>query len=143
MGRCARRILLLAGLPAEEPSVIPAARPGRAAAESHRRALHRLAGLDLLELGWTTETLETARKATGTGVQWDEETGTFLDVEPATVAVARSIERRTARLTELGAVLVREMCGQLRTGKRIRWPSAGKSGTSSSCPSDTHQPRGM
>jgi hypothetical protein len=48
--------------PTEELSVIPAERAGRAAAESHHRAMRRLAAIGLLELTWKTETVETKRK---------------------------------------------------------------------------------
>src|SRR5690349_18600651 len=58
LGRCARRILLLLGSPADEPLVLLPEREGRSAAESHRRAMRRLAEVGLIELSWRAEEVQ-------------------------------------------------------------------------------------
>lgn len=126
LGRCARRILLLAPQPTEEPSIIPVEREGRAAAESHRRAMRRLAASGLVELTWKTDTVETKGTTQTGSVLWDPAAGTYREVTPVHVAIERTIERRALRLTRLGAVLVERLRPELETGKRIRWASISK-----------------
>jgi hypothetical protein len=123
LGRCARRILLLAPPPTGEPTVIPAERDGRAAAESHRRAMRRLAAIGLVELTWKTETVETKGKTRTGSVLWDPDAGVYRKVRPKHTAIERAIERRAVRLSALGAFLVDRLRPELETGKRIRWAS--------------------
>jgi hypothetical protein len=123
LGRCARRILLLAPGPTQEPSVIPVERAGRAAAESHRRAIRRLAEVGLLELAWKQETSETKGKGQTGTVQWDHQAGMYRDVDPKYIPIERVVTRRAVKLTALGALLVDRLRRELETGKRIRWDS--------------------
>lgn len=123
LGRCARRILLLASRPADEPSIIPAERDGRAAAESHRRAMRHLAAIGLVELTWKVETVETKGKTRTGSVLWDPDAGVYREVRPKHTPIERAIQRRAVRLTALGALLVDRLRPELETGKRIRWDS--------------------
>jgi hypothetical protein len=123
LGKCARRILLLAPRPNEEPTVIPPERDERAAAESHRRATRRLASIGLVELTWKSETVETKRKTRTGSVLWDPDAGVYREVSPKQTAIERTIERRAVRLTTLGAFLVDRLRPKLETGQRIRWVS--------------------
>lgn len=121
LGRCARRILLLAPSPPDEPCIIGPERDGRAAAESHRRAMRRLAAIGLLELTWRTETVETTRKTQTGSVRWDPDAGVYREVEPNYVPSERVVAYRAARLTPLGALVVDRLRPALESGKRVRW----------------------
>jgi hypothetical protein len=121
LGRCARRILLLAPLPEEEPRAIAPERPGRAATESQRRALHRLSAIGLVELSWKSETVTTMEVARSTRVLWDPEDGVYRETDREPSPVTRTVEKRAVQLTPLGALLVDRLRPQLETGQRIRW----------------------
>jgi hypothetical protein len=126
LGKCARRILLLAPQPGDEPSVIPAEHSSRAAAESHRRAMRRLAAIGLVELAWKTESADTRAKTRTEGIHWDPEAGVYRAVRCEQKFVVRPIERRAVRLTELGSRVVDHLRPTLETGRRIRWTSIAR-----------------
>ena len=123
LGRCARRILLLAPRPTEEPCTIGAERNGRGAVESHRRAMRRLAAIGLVELTWRPETVETTRQTRTGNVRWDPDAGVYQEIDPDHVPVERVVAHRAARLTPLGAFVVDRLRPTLESGKRIRWSS--------------------
>ena len=123
LGRCARRILLLAPRPTEEPRIVVAEREERAAVESHRRAMRRLATSGLLELTWRTETVETTRTVRTGSIRWDPEVGVYREIDPDRLPVERVVAHRAARLTPLGAAVVDRFRPALESGKRIRWSS--------------------
>lgn len=123
LGKCARRILLLAPPPTAEPSIIAAERDGRAALESHRRAMRRLAALGLLELTWRTETVKSTRKIRTDRIRWDADVGAYRKTDPGNLPVERAVALRAARLTPLGAFVVDRLRPTLESGKRIRWAS--------------------
>jgi hypothetical protein len=100
LGKLERRILLAASPPVAEAVVLEPLGPGRAAAEAHRRALHRLAELGLLRLGWP---------------QGREE------YDPVTQTWRRVYRRRTAQRTSLAQAVVDYVGAELRGGRRIRW----------------------
>lgn len=120
LGRCARRILLLAPLPSQELAVVPPERPDRACADSHRRATRSLAAHGLIELAWKTEIVETKQVRRTPRVRWDAVAGVYRD-EAAPTPVERAIKRRTVRLTPLGALVVDRLRPVLENGRRIRW----------------------
>jgi hypothetical protein len=121
LGRCARRILLLAPLPSQEPAVVQPERADRACADSHRRATRSLAAHGLVELAWKTEIVATRQVRTTPRVRWDASAGVYRDEDPAPTPVERAIKRRTVRLTPLGALVVDRLRPVLETGRRIRW----------------------
>lgn len=121
LGRCSRRILLLAPGPTDEPGLLAPDREGRAPAESHRRALRRLAEIGLIELSWKVEEVQTKREKQAKPLLWDQDSGTYQDNPPHQVPVRRSVEKRAARLTPLGAALVNQLRPALESGERIRW----------------------
>jgi hypothetical protein len=121
LGRCARRILLLAPPPLSEPAVLPPERAGRGAAESHRRAMRFLAANGLVELSWKTEMVETKQERRSPAVVWDSDAGVYQEVEPERAPVQRAIERRAVKLTVLGEFLVDRLRPVLESGRRIRW----------------------
>ena len=103
--------------------MIPPERAERAAAESHRRAMRRLAATGLVELSWKTETVQIARRRETGSVVWDPSAGIYREAGSGQWPVVRSIERRAVRLTALGGLLVDRLRPDLETGKRIRWTS--------------------
>lgn len=121
LGRCARRILLLAPPPSQAPSVVRPERAGRAAAESHRRAMRCLAANRLVELSWKTEVVATRQERRSPSVIWDPDTGVYREGRPERAYVERSIERRAVRLTALGEHVVDRLRPVLEHGRRIRW----------------------
>ena len=121
LGHCARRILLLAPGPEDEPQVLVPERCGRASSESHRRALQRLAGTGLIELSLKVEQVQTSRQKESGRVQWDEAAGIYREGEPAQIPVHRMVWKRAAKLTPLGAHVVDRLRPALETGQRIRW----------------------
>jgi hypothetical protein len=98
-------------------------RAGRAAVESHRRAIRRLAAVGLLELHWKQEIIETKGVGQTGTVQWDPVAGVYRDVDPKHIPIERVVTRRAVKLTALGALLVERLRRELETGKRIRWES--------------------
>jgi hypothetical protein len=135
LGRCARRILLLAPRPDEEPSVIPPHGASRAAAESHRRAIRCLAANGLVDLTWTTEVVTTNQVRRTPGVIWDQDAGVYQTVGPDESPVRRTVQRRTVRLTMLGDSLVDRLRPILENGRRIRWAAILDSATEEEFPS--------
>lgn len=121
LGRCARRILLLSPRPEDEPQVLPPERDSRASAESHRRAMRRLADLGLVELSFKVEQVPTRREKLAGQLQWDGEAGVYRAGEPCSIPVRRSVEKRAVKLTPLGALVVDRLRPVLETGERIRW----------------------
>jgi hypothetical protein len=121
LGRCARRILLLAPTPWDEPLVVLPERAGRAPAESHRRAMRRLAESGLIELTWKSALVETSRPRRSPRVRWDQAAGGYRDLDLGAERVERVVERRAVRLTPLGQTLVDRLRPCLQNGRRIRW----------------------
>ena len=121
LGRCARRVLLLAPPPLEQPIVVLPAADGRAAAESHRRATRYLASLGLVELTWKSEVVATSRERQAAAVIWDGDAGVYREMTPGEAPVERTVERRAIRLTVLGELLVDRLRPTLENGRRIRW----------------------
>jgi hypothetical protein len=121
LGRCARRILLLAPLPSQEPTVVPAERPERASADSHRRAMRSLAAHGLVELTWKTEILETKQVRRSPHVRWDSSAGVYREGDAPPTPVERAMKRRAIRLTPLGELVVDRLRPALENGRRIRW----------------------
>jgi hypothetical protein len=121
LGKCARRILLLAPGPADEARVLTPERAGRPAAESHRRAMRRLAEVGLIELSWKSEQVETRRQKEVGPLIWDRKAGAYQTRKRQKVPVRRSIEKRATKLTPLGALLTERLRPALETGERIRW----------------------
>lgn len=123
LGRCARRVLLLAPPPSDEPCIVPPERAGRPAAESHRRAMRLLAANGLVELSWKAETIQTKQVRRRPAVIWDADAGVYRDVQPEQATVERTINRRAIRLTPLGELLVDRLRPVLENGRRVRWDS--------------------
>lgn len=123
LGRCSRRILLLSPGPGDEPQVLPPERDGRASAESHRRAMRRLAESGLVELSFKVEQVPTRREKHACHMQWDEEAGVYWEGEPRRIPVWRSVEKRAVKLTPVGALVVNRLRPVLESGERIRWAS--------------------
>ena len=121
LGRCARRILLLAPLPSQEPTVVPPQRQERASADSHRRAMRSLATHGLVELTWKTEVVETRQVRRSPSVRWDAKGGVYREGDPPPTQVERAIKRRAVRLTPLGEFVVDRLRPALENGRRIRW----------------------
>ena len=121
LGHCARRILLLSPAPHESPEVLLPERPGRSSAESHRRALQRLAEIGLVELSVKVEQVQTKREKDGGRVQWDRVAGVYREETPSRIPVRRTVWKRAVKLTPLGAHLVDRLRSALETGERIRW----------------------
>lgn len=134
LGRCARRILLLAPGPGDEPRVLLPAQAGRAAAESHRRATRRLFAVGLVELSWKAEHVETVREKQSNSVCWNPDAGVYQKEPPRPIPVRRAIEKRAVRLTPLGALVVDRLRETLEAGDRIRWDTIIMSGS----PKDTN-----
>jgi hypothetical protein len=88
--------------------------------------MRRLGAIGLVELTWKTETVETSAKARTGSILWDPAAGVYRDVRPDHAAIARTVERRAVRLTELGAFLVDRLRPELERGKRIRWAALAK-----------------
>jgi hypothetical protein len=126
LGRCSRRILLLSPGPNEEPQVLSPERAGRAAAESHRRAMRRLAAFGLIELSFKVEQVQTRRERNGGRLEWDGHAGVYCEAESQRIPVWRSVEKRAVKLTPEGALVVDRLRPVLETGGRIRWASAIK-----------------
>lgn len=124
LGRCARRILLLAPRSDGEPEVLRPERGGRAAAESHRRAMRRLAAIGLVELSLKVEQVETKRTKHSPTVQWDGNAGVYRHRQHQDVPVIRSVEKRAVKLTPLGEMMVDRLRPALETGAHIRWTDA-------------------
>lgn len=123
LGHCARRILLLSPGPEDAPRVLVAERDGRASSESHRRALHRLAEIGLIEFSLKIEQVQIKREKKGGRVQWDENAGVYRKSESSRIPVQRMVRKRAVRLTPVGALLVDRLRSALETGGRIRWAS--------------------
>lgn len=123
MGHCSRRILLLSPGPGEDPQVLPPERDGRASAESHRRAMRRLAEFGLIELSFKVERVPTRREKSAGQVTWDAAAGIYREAEPMRIPVWRSVEKRAVKLTPVGSVVVDQLRTALETGVRIRWDS--------------------
>lgn len=121
LGRCARRILLLAPRTSQEPTVVPPERPERASADSHRRAMRSLEEHGLIELTWKTEIVETRQVRSSPRVRWDSSAGVYREGEPPPTPVERAIKRRAIRLTPLGELVVDRLRPALENGRRIRW----------------------
>jgi|SRR5947209_3610631 len=121
LGRCARRILLLAPHPDDEPQVLSAERSGRPAAESHRRAMRRLAAHGLVELSLKVEEVETTRTKQLPPLQWDGDAGVYRQGPRLSVPVVRPVAKRAVKLTVLGELLVNRLRSALETGEHIRW----------------------
>lgn len=121
LGRCARRILLLAPGPTEEPLALPPERDGRAAAESHRRAVRRLGEIGLVELSWKAERVQTKRRKQASSLSWDSTDGVYHDGPSGRIPVERAVDKRAVRLTPLGALVVDLLRHRLESGDRIRW----------------------
>jgi hypothetical protein len=123
LGHCARRILLLSPGPDDAPQVLLPERDGRASAESHRRALQRLADIGLVELSLKTEQVQIKREKEGGRVQWDGKAGLYRAGETYQIPVRRTVRKRAVKLTPIGALLVDRLRTALETGGRIRWTS--------------------
>lgn len=121
LGQCARRILLLAPRPSQEPDIVPPRRPGRASADSHRRAMRSLAAHGLIELTWKTEIVETRQVRRSPRVRWDSIAGVYGEGDPVPAQVERAIKRRAVRLTPLGELVVDRLRPVLENGRRVRW----------------------
>jgi hypothetical protein len=96
-------------------------REGRASAESHRRALQRLAAIGLVELSLKDEQVQIRREKEGGRVQWDGDAGVYREREPQRIPVRRTVRKRAVQLTPLGALVVNRLRSALETGERIRW----------------------
>jgi hypothetical protein len=129
LGRCARRILLLAPSTSQDPAIVPPDRPDRASADSHRRAMRSLAAHGLVELTWSTETVETRQVRTSPRVRWDASAGVYQDGDPSPTRVERDVKRRAIRLTLLGESVVDRFRRALENGQRIRWDSVDEKHT--------------
>jgi hypothetical protein len=121
LGRCARRILLLAPGPTDEPQVLLPERPGRAASESQRRATRRLAAVGLIELSWKVEEVQTKREKQTRPLSWNPQAGVYQEENCRQIPVRRAVEKRAVKLTPLGALVVDRLRLTLETGERIRW----------------------
>jgi hypothetical protein len=113
--------LLLAPDPADDTRVLLPGRPGRAAAESHRRAIRRLAEIGFIELSWKRVEVRIKREKQVGPLIWDEVAGVYQDRRSEKIPVRRSIDKRAVRLTPLGALVVDRIRPLLETGERVRW----------------------
>jgi hypothetical protein len=85
--------------------------------------MRRLAAIGLLELTWRKETVETSSKRRAGGIRWDPDAGVFREIDPDHDPIERTVARRAARLTPLGAFVVDRLRPALESGKQIRWSS--------------------
>jgi hypothetical protein len=96
-------------------------REGRASAESHRRALQRLAAIGLVELSLKGEQVQIRREKEETGIWWDRDAGVYRERAPQRIPVRRTVRKRAVQLTPLGALVVNRLRSALEAGERIRW----------------------
>jgi len=83
--------------------------------------MRRLAAIGLVELSWKVEHVQTKREKRTNDLSWDGEAGVYQARKRRQVPVRRAVEKRAARLTPLGALVVDRLRSVLETGERIRW----------------------
>ena len=85
--------------------------------------MRRLATCGLIELSSKVVQVQTNQEKQIKPLCWDGNSGVYCEVQREHVPVERHVEKRAAKLTPLGALVVDRLRPALETGARIRWAS--------------------